>query len=499
MTDIKHQLDAFIKAASAAIVEDSKDYFVSDVLGRIESAYARTKDASLHALHNIVAAHKDDVIISRAALRGGWERVSSLGRADVVRDEIGDLLGSDAPGAGVVRSSEKTAMNAGGAALDISVDASAKYAALFGDHVATRSIQSGADAVAAEIRDLGLDAQLTLAAQDSRFAVFAAEIGNGKRTASALIPVEVKNGSVLLPSVFFGTSFAEFNGTNLSKWAASGGAASVSAVGLLDHLNNLAGPAVIEAAQAEWNAGIGVYSGTPVDLGQAASPVLQNAALPTELTAEARDIGGTDFEQIFKEATVKCGPMKLASARQMLANELRFANIRHDKIVVDSELENGLRLGTHIRTASGKQYITVPVEFDGNSVLLPGFFQAGNRVLEFSDKELQATAAAGETSFKSIASGMRTASFSDLYKVVIKNAQFGNLAGAEEAMAVILEEHGEDLHRQAFQDMVSVIQKSATMERSDFDKYADSLAEGGSETASYVTNKVNVAMFGLLD
>jgi hypothetical protein len=499
MSDIKHQLDAFIKAASAAIVEDSKDYFISDVLGRIETAYGRTKDASLHALHNIVKSHKDSVIISRAELRSGWERVASLGRADVVRDEIGDLLGAAAPDTGVVRSSEKTAMNAGGAAIDISVDESAKYAALFGEHVATRSIRSGADAVSAEIRDYGLDAKLTLAAQDSRFAVFAAELSDGKRTASALIPVEVKNGNVLLPSVFFGSTFSEFNADNLNKWASAGGAASVSAVGLLDHLNNLAGPALVEAGKAEWDAGIGIAGGTGVDLGQAASPVLANAEVPAELTAAARDLGGTDFEQIFKEATVKCGQEKLASARQMLANELRFANVRHDKIVVDSELENGIRLGTHVRTAAGKQYITVPVEFDGKSVLLPGFFQAGNRVLEFSDHALHSVAADGETSFRSIASSMRTASFSDLYKVVIKNAQFGNLAGAEEAMAVILEEHGEELHRQAFQDMISVIQKSATMERNDFDKYAADLADGGSETANYVSNKVNLAMFGLLD
>jgi hypothetical protein len=499
MTDIKRQLQAFLKAATAAGVEDSNDYLVSDVLNRIDTAYARTRDGSLHALHNAVASRSADVIISSSDLRNSWMRVASLGRADVVRDEIGDLLGDTAPANGVTRSSESSSMNAGKDAMDISVDAAAKYAALFGEHVATGSVRSGMDSIRAEIKDCGLDSKLTLAAQDSRFAVFAAEITDGVRTASALIPVEVRNGTVLLPSVFFGANFSEFNHENLGKWASSGGKATVSAVGLLDKLNNLAGPAVIKAAADSWDADLGVSGGTGFDLSSSESPVLASAELPTEMSAAVKEMGGADFEQVFKEATLKCGPEKLASARQMLANQLRFANVRHDKIVVEGEMENGVRLGTHIRNASGKQYITVPVEFDGRSVLLPGFFQAGNRVCEFSDSALQKAASESESSFRSIASDLNSCSFNDLYKMVIKNAQYGNLAGAEEAMAVILQEHGEDLHRQAFQDMVSVIQKTATMERSAFDKYADDLAAGGSETANYVSNRVNVAMFGLLD
>jgi hypothetical protein len=499
MTDIKRQLQAFLKAASAAVAEDSKDYFVSDVLNRIDAAYARTRDGSLHALHNVVATKADQVVISRADLRDSWMRVASLGRADVVRDEIGDLLGDAAPSSGVVRSSEQTSMNAGKSAIDISVDDSAKYAALFGEHVATNSIRLGMETIQAEMKDYGLDSKLTLAAQDSRFAVFAAELTDGKRTASALIPTEVRNGAVLLPSVFFGANFSEFNKENLGSWASTGSKTTVSAVGLLDKLNNLAGPAVIKAAADAWDADIGVAGGTGFDLGSLESPVLAPAELPAELSPAAKQMGGADFEQVFKEATLKCGPEKLASARQMLANQLRFANVRHDKIVVESEIDNGLRLGTHVRSASGKQYITVPVEFDGGNVLLPGFFQAGNRVCEFSDSSLQRIASESDSSFNAAASSFKSLSFSDLYKVVIKNAQFGNLAGAEEAMAVILQEHGEDLHRQAFQDMVSVIQKSATMERSDLDKYADDLAAGGSETANYVSNRVNAAMFGLLD
>lgn len=499
MTDIKNQLNAFIKAASKAVADDSKDYFVSDVLGRIEAAYSRTRDASLHALHNVVSAKSGEVIISRAELRNSWSRVASLGRPDVVRDEIGDLLGDITPDSGVVRSNEKTAMNAGGAALDIAVDEAGKYAALFGDLVATASIRNGADSICAEIKDCGLDAKLTLAAQDSRFAVFAAELSDGKRTSTALIPAEVKSGTVLFPSVFFGSSFAEFNSDNLKRWASGGGRATATAVGLLDKLNNLAGPAVVKAAQDNWDAGIGVDGGAGFDLGSSLSPVLPNADISLELSPAAKELGGTDFEQVFKEATLKCGQEKLASARQMLANELRFANIRHDKIVVEGELENGVRLGTHVRSAAGKQYIVVPVEFDGKNVLIPGFFQAGNRVLEFSDSSLQRLASENSTSFSSFASDMRGATFADLYKVVIKNAQYGNLSGAEEAMAVILQEHGEDLHRQAFNDMVSVIRKSATMERNAFDKYADDLAAGGSETANYVSTRTDAAMFGLLD
>jgi len=499
MTDIKKQLNAFIKAASAAVAEESKDFFVSDVLSRIEVAYGRTRDGSLHALHNVVASKAGNVIISRAELRDSWSRVASLGRADVVRDELGDLLGDVAPNSGVVRSSETTAMNAGGAALDIAVDEANKYAALFGEIVATASLRNGASSISAEIKDCGLDAKLTLAAQDSRFAVFAAELSDGKRTSTALIPTELKDGMVLLPSVFFGSAFSEFNSDNLKRWASAGGRATTTAVGLLDKLNNLAGPAVVKAAQDGWDAGIGVNGGVGVDLGQRESPVLPNAEVATDLTPAARELAGPDFEQVLKEASLKCGQEKLASARQMLSNELRFANIRHDKIVVEGELENGVRLGTHIRSAAGKQYITIPVEFDGKNVLIPGFFQAGNRVLEFSDSSLQRLASDNSTSFSAFASDLRGCSFADLYKVVIKNAQYGNLSGAEEAMAVILEEHGSDLHKQAFNDMVSVIQKSATMERNEFDKYAEDLAAGGSETANYVSTRTDAAMFGLLD
>jgi len=493
MNDFQNELAALMKLAEKLEKDETSDYFVSYIVDRIDNAYAATRDPGLHMLRNAVAANADRMIMSRAELGSLWDGVqSSVISHDAVQSQIGDLIGGSA-----LQEITRTIADTGEAQadLDISVSAADKYAGLFGNH--STSMRKLADAIEAEAAGEGVEAELELAAQDTRFAVFAARIRDGVRQANVLIPVEVNKGQACLPSVFYGTGFAEFNGRNLIRCANMGIETDMSAAGLLDTLNQAAGPMQSVSATEEWVGN--PSSGSAFDLGDQATRVIGDEFAPSELSVEARQAGGENFERIFREATVKCGFDALVRARSLVSQHLAFARVKHDNIVVESEFEGGIRLGTNIKTANGGQFVIVPVEFGENGPLIPEIMQVGNTVHDFSEEALQAVAASGESDLNAMSSGLNGMSYGDLHRIVIRAAQNADLAGAEEAMAVILESHGEELYRRAFQDMADLMTKSASEDRSSFDSYADELAEKGNEIAHYVATRTNAAEFGLLD
>jgi len=495
MSTLKDEIAALMKFAEHALAEDTKDYFVSYVVDRVDAAYQVTKDPGLHMLRNAVAANVDRMIISRADLGDLWLGIqSSVVNHEAVQIELGDLVGGSV--LPELDRTESVTRVTSDSELDVSVPGADRFAAAFGGK--SRTMTRLAEAITAEIQDAGLDASLEIAAQDSRFAVFTAQVSDGSRIANILVPVELTNGVACLPSVFYGEGFAEFTGENLTRCASLEIYADMSAVGVLDTLNRLAGPIVNATSTEDW-AGQPDY-GTAFDLGNLDSPVIENAPALETLSAEAAAAGGEDFERIFKEATLHCGKDALASAREMLTVQLKFARVTHDNIVVESEFDGGLRLATNIKTSVGKQSVIFPIEFGARGALIPEIMQVGSRIVSFDEKELQALARSGESDLRAMSSSISTLGYGDLYRIVVRSAQNSDLAGAEEAMAVILENHGEDMYRRAFQDMADLMTRSQeASDHKSFDDYADQLANEGDEIARYTSNKVNAAAFGLLD
>lgn len=489
MNDFKNELSALLKIAAEAIKEDEKDYFVSYVVDRIENAYEATHDPGLSIFRNAVLAEQDKMIISKSELSGIWSEVqNTVSNFDAVNEQIGDLIG----GSVLSELAHNKTENLGQIPNS---EADGKFAALF-DKVPS-NFGKIANAISVEIASEGLESNVEYLTNNDNFAVFTAEIEDNGRIARLLVPVEISNGPCL-PSVFYGNGFAEFNGHNLRRSAALGVQADINGSALLGALNDAAGIVSVDSRE-EWTATPAVQTSV-IDLGSTETSVIGDEFYAKELSAEAARAGGEDFERLFREATVKCGRENLAIARQMLANYLKFARVSHDNIVVESEFDGGIRLGTNIKTADSKQFVIFPVEISDNGPLIPEIMQVGNRIEEFSEANLQQVAVSGEAGIAAIASNLNNLGFPQLHKLVVKAAQNSDIVAAEEIMAVILENHGEDLHRRAFQDMVDIMSKSTEIEnQSEFDRYADELAAGGSDIARYVANKSTAAEFGLLD
>ena len=490
MFEVDNELKKILAMAGleAGEAESDPTYFTEYVVERIEDAYVATRDPSLHVLRNAVAARKD-VIISRAELQEIWSESGSAMNYDHVYGEIGDLLGESA----LVEIEHGSALNNGVGAevLEYVAPDAAVYASLFNGGYRSDLVKV-AGAIEAELAGLDIDSDLEVRAFDTRFAVLEGRVGFDGKVASVVIPFEIEGGAKF-PSVFYGNGFAEFNESNLKAWASAGRTTGANAEMILEHLNEKAGPIVVAASDENWTPALNVI---PFDLGNEPEGMSFNQEIPVEMAAGLD--AGADFEAIFREAGAVCGLEKIAMAKRVLDTQIKLAGLVNDKVTFDTEFDGGVLLGTHIKTAAGKAYVKVPMEFVGNSVAIPDTFQYGNRSIEFNAKNLKSLAMSAESEYAAFASPLNQAKFADLHRIAIKCASNGDLSGAEEAMSVILENYGEDHYRGTFQDMVSLMNVVDTMEPSEFDKYAAKLSDGGDLIAHYVGSRVNLGDIGLL-
>lgn len=493
MTGFDNELKRILALAEISLESaDEPSYFTEYVVERIEQAYDVTRDPSLHVLRNAVA-NRRDVLISRAELQDMWHASGNVMSYDKVRDELGDLLGTDSA---LVELEHTSSLNTGLGAetLEYISPKAEVYASLFNGGY-RNDLNKVASAIEAELAGDDIDSNLEVKAFDSRFAIIEGKISFGNKVASVVIPFEI-DGGAKFPSVFYGNGFNEFNTKNLKTWASMEGQASANAEMILDHLNEKAGPIEVVASNEDWTP---TMNSIPIYLGDSPDTSIQfNMDIPEELAAGVADAAGSDFESIFREAAASCGLGKIALAKSMLSTQLKLAGVVTDKVTFHSEFDGGVILGTHLKTAANKAFIKVPVEFIGSSVAIPSTFQVGNRSIEFNNKNLKSLATSAESGYNAMASSLVNKKFAELHNIVIKCAANSDIVGAEEAMNVILENYGEDHYAATFQDMVSLMSASSTMEQSEFDKYASKLSDSGDEIAHYVSSRVNLGSFGLL-
>lgn len=474
--------------------EESDKYLSTDyVVDRIEAAYDSIKDPTLHVFRNAVA-FRSDPIVSKSELKKLFASSGIPISYDTIREEIGDLIGTESS---LVDIDHVSHLNAGVGAevLDDRLEEANVYASLFNGGY-RNDLAKAARAIEVSLIDSDIDSDFTVKAFDSRFAVLEGRVSFQNKIASVIVPLEIEGG-IKMPSVFYGKGFSEFSPSNLKAWASAEGQVSTDAESVLDHLNSKAGPIQVVAYDEEWSPAV---TSIPTDLGLMPNENVESFDMPmaSVISDDLKSIAGADFEDIFNESAASCGIEKVKIAKTMLATQIKLAGVSSDKIVFESEFDGGVVLGTHIRTASGKAYVKVPVEFVGRSVAIPETFAYNNRALDFSSANLKALASSGESEYKTMASPLGQMKFADLHKIVIKCAQNHDLSGAEEAMNVILDNYGEEYYRGSFQDMTALMTAADTMEQGEFDKYASSLANGGEEIAHYVGSKVNLSDFGIL-
>jgi hypothetical protein len=101
-------------------------------------------------------------------------------------------------------------------------------------------------------------------------------------------------------------------------------------------------------------------------------------------------------ESVIRETLVEAGlsyPRELViAAKQLVANELKLANIIHDKIFVESEFTDGITIATNITGKGGKKRIEVPVEIANDKVLMPSGFTSGAMAGPFTEDSLKSFA-----------------------------------------------------------------------------------------------------------
>lgn len=490
---IDNELKRILALAEISLESEVEDKYLSSdyVVERIETAYDSIKDPTLHVLRNAVA-YRNDPIISKTELKQLFASSGTPISYEKVREELGDLIGTDSI---LVAAEHGSMLNAGVGAevLDDRIEEAGVYAALFNGGY-REDLAKAARAIEVSLIDADIDSDFSVKAFDTRFAVLEGKISFQNKIASVIVPLEIQGG-IKMPSVFYGNGFAEFNSSNLKAWASVEGETSADAGSVLDHLNMKAGPIEVVAYDESWSPAV---TSTPIDLGLFDNSESFNMPTMSVLSDDLKSTTDVSFQDIFNESAASCGLDKVKAAKNMLAVQIKLAGVSSDKIVFDSEFDGGVILGTHIKTASGKAYVKVPVEFIGSGVAIPETFTYGNRAAEFNTKNLKALAGSGESQYNAIASSMSHMKFADLHKIVIKCAQNHDMVGAEEAMDIILENYGEEYYKSSFQDMNSLMSVSATLEQSEFDKYASELANGGDEIAHYIGSKSNLGDFGIL-
>jgi hypothetical protein len=487
-----------IRLAAEAILA-GQDCLVASVVARLDEVGNRTHDGAVTTLKRILDKRQSP-LITQAEFSGLWEKVAGLGNPELFREEFGDLLVGEraAPDrelrdhsvfVGGIRDS--------GEILPIGdATKTAELEAAFNGKTSVRFLQAGRDGIQADLLDAGFKgAKVEIAASNGRFVVFAAAVDGAAGPAKFLLPAEIRNNNVLLPSVFYTNRFADLTQDNLRKWAASGEAGTGDPVALLDTLASLAGES---AEPSDWNT-------------VTASGYSSGFDLPVETSSEITDVGFApvtaelldavpDLEQVLLENGVAAGPKAVAAARTMLSGEFVAASLRHDQIKIEAGLENGFVLGTHIYGPAGRQHISVPVEVVGQAPLFPSVFQAGNQAFAFTEANLKAVAAADNANFNAGLTSLASMGFRDLYAGAMKCASMGQHGAAEEYMAAIQQTCGDDYYRAAFQDMVELLKQASQSAdgATDLDRYYAKFEAEAAERDRDVKMQQNLSLINLI-
>jgi hypothetical protein len=183
-----------------------------------------------------------------------------------------------------------------------------------------------------------------------------------------------------------------------------------------------------------------------------------------------------DVRDSLVESGLSFGKDTILTAKTIVRDQLDAAGLRTERLAVDSEWEGGLVISANIIGSGGKKTIQVPVEVIASQVLMPSVFMSGIVVDSFDAEPLRRFASEQAVGVFNAAFSTKSGwAYKDLYAHVIKNASFGNMIEAEDAMAVIAEEYGPELHRTAFIDLTEALARNS--DQSPVDEYENMIAE----------------------
>ena len=462
-------------AAELSRAINGRELFVSAVLDRVQAASGyHPHDGAIRTLQFVLekraAAEGSLATISQSELGELYSELGSLGNREVFQDSLGDLLLQSAPVELQTSLAGQYISSVRGSGEEIQLtDPSASEAlyGLFDDQPLQAALGSFVDngrvGIELELRAMGFARpDVEIAARNGDFVIYAASIGSASGQVSAYIPAEIKLGSVLMPSCFVsGDEFVELTSENLQAHAqavASGGR-SASAHAILNSLTKQAGKQVELEKLADFGDGSIAMSVPELYMDRVEPEMIFDAA-PDQVAmpAELQHLTEGQIRDVLAESGLSHDRQVVVAAKAAVASDLQAAGVRYTNISIASEFSGGLLVSANIVGKGGHKSIEVPVEIINGRVCAPSVFTAGAMARPFDQETLVAFAAdEGAGAFDPIMSNKYGMTFKELHNLMLRNAAYGNFVEVEESLAVIGEQYGDQFHRAAHDDLLSLL------------------------------------------
>jgi len=513
-------------AKQAETMLNGREYFLGDVVGRLQVAASKyPHDQAIRSMQRVLEQKlgKEGAItsINQTEVQSLYDDVSGLGNREAFKEELGDLLAEDRVSkVANYNDSHVRGLRDSGEQIEIAnqADVSA-LEGLWSDEpglnvVKSSFVENGRKGVAIELESLGfINPAVEIAAKNSNFVVYAAEVDTRNGRVPFMIPAEIKLGSVLMPSIFVsGNEFKDLNALNLKAYVNNVASVEGSSTpkGVLDTLNRITGMEDTVSVQADYGNGemsdiipegpaffmdhIGHTDASLNDVRE-----IDDKMAAVELPPALVGLGESLIRETLVEAGLSYPRDTVLSAKQLVSNELRMANIVHDTIVVDSEFAGGITLATNITGKGGKKRIDVPVEVISDQVLMPNSFTSGAMAGLFNEDSLRSFANKidGEK-FDPFLSDKYDMNFNDLHKTALNKAAYGDFIEATEILSIINDKFGHDFHKIAHDDLMDLMRVGYCEEAKPLtamEQFAKEAAAAAEERAQRMSMSNNAMLF----
>lgn len=456
---------------------EGREFFVNTVLERVREASNRfPHDGAIRTVQSVLerraAGGHSLSTISQLEFQEIYNEISGLGRPEIFREALGDMLLVSAPEATTHYNEEfASSLRSSGTELDVAdPNLTESLAGLFDDpsKLAQGSfIDNGRKGVELELRSLGFaQPSVEVATRNDRFVIYTAAIDSPSGRFAALIPAEIKLGSVLLPTVFVsGSQFLELTPDNLRAHAQM-----VASSGRQTHPQKILDTLTAAVEQTEAVQKLATASSDDFEASMAIPellrPEIKEDPRPAELDLHVQAEVPQALEHftegmlrdVLAEAGLSFPPALVAQAKSIVSNELHTMGIACRKVAVASEFDGGVMVAANIAGPGGAKTIEVPIEIVNGRTLMPSVFTSGVHAKPFDEENLKSFAMNREEGqFSAIMSDKYGMSFKDLHNMAMKSAAYGKFVEVEESLAVISERFGDQFYKVAFNDLMGLL------------------------------------------
>jgi len=339
-------------------------------------------------------------------------------------------------------------------------------------HYDPKCMAEARDKVGIELYAMGLrNTRVRIAGGNVRHLVFAADLDTNRGAVRVYIPMEASGDK--LPSVFVsGNRFVELTASNLKTHLDKASVRNerlpdVSAVlKSLDILTMQSKPKA-SADQVEKIANMLPSENGTQGLSAPGlfapihdEKVVGDVEIPRSPVPEPLKALTSEIEESVLEAAVGFPQLAVRLAKRMLLAELASMGFKGSQVRVSAPTQDGFICEAILNTPRGKVGIDVPIEMRDNQPLMPSVFAQGDKVEDFSEKNLKVMLAREPETINVAVrrdSQLLSMGYHDLKDAIIRNAAEGNLKACDEIMEAIAERFDKETYRNAILDYQKIL------------------------------------------